>query len=80
MTHDILGDLEASKRPRGPVCDVMRLREEHPDLAAQFDLALTAARFSDAAIADWIVSHGGHIIKATVLRHRRGECVRCRTS
>ena len=80
MTLDILKDLEAGKRLLGPGCDVRRLREEHPELAEQYDRALAAARYSDAAIADWITNQGGHLAKSTVLRHRRGECVRCRTS
>ena len=80
MTLDIMGDLEASKPLPGPGCDVRRLREEHPDLAEQYDRALVAARFSDAAIADWITNQGGHLTINTVRRHRRGECVRCRTS
>ena len=80
MTLDILGDLEAGKRLTGPGCDVKRLREERPDLAEQYDRALAAARYSDHAIAEWITNQGGHLTKNTVLRHRRGECVRCRTS
>ena len=78
MTLDIIGDLEAGKRLRGPACDVQKLREDFPALAEQYDRALAAKRYSDAAIAEWITKKGGHLTKNTVLRHRSGQCERCK--
>ena len=79
---DILSDLPA-KPLKGPRCDVQRLRRDHPDLADQLDRALEAVGagrlLSDSQIARWISDHGFPIGEWTIGRHRKDECLRCRT-
>ena len=78
---DILEDLAGYEgRPGIKTCVISRLRESDPALAAQWDRAF-ASSYQHAAIGRWFADRGHPEINGeAVAKHRRKECVVCRTS
>jgi hypothetical protein len=80
---DIVAELEAAPTPvaRNP-CQVGIMRQQRPDLAAQFDRVIEALREgrihnSTAQIAAKFSDYGFPIGPQVVGRHRRGDCQWC---
>lgn len=76
---DILADLD-DRRLVGFPCRFVVMQAERPDLYAQWLAVAQETRYSQRQVADWFTAHGFLLSAQTVGNHRRGACVRCRTS
>lgn len=81
---DILADLSPSNYG---LCPIGRMREQRPELGAQFDRICAVPkepngrfRYSETDIANWFDERGFTLDKNVVGRHRRGECRVCRST
>lgn len=77
---DILADLGDGARLTGFPCRFAAMRAERPDLFEQWQRVRDEPRYSQRSVAEWFTAQGFLISGQTVGNHRRGMCVRCRTS
>jgi hypothetical protein len=76
---DILADLD-DRRLVGFPCRLTVMQAERPDLYEQWLRVRDETRYSQRQVAEWFTARGFTVSAQTIGNHRRGACVRCRTS
>lgn len=64
-------------RLRGPLCDVQKAMQAHPDVADDIANAIRDRAHAHTKVSRVFAKHGINISNGTISRHRANECRNC---